>query len=54
MPDYSNFEFDLFSDLELIHILRKSRLLKDDDFVVAILIELDKRSKETVKNDQLY
>lgn len=46
MADYANFEFNLFSDLELAAMLKKSKELKDDEFCKAILLEFKKRAKQ--------
>jgi len=46
IPDYTNFDFSLFSDLELAQMQKESREIGDMDFVHAILIELGRRQKE--------
>src|SRR3990167_2621565 len=53
MADYTHFDFSKFDDLELVIMQRKSHLLHDSEFELAILIELGRRAKtlmETVKH----
>lgn len=46
MADYTNFEFDLFTNLELAAMLKRSRELEDKEFCMAILLEFRNRDKK--------
>ena len=51
MPDYTDFDFNLFSDLELVSMQSESRKIGDVDFVNAILIELGRRQKARLSTE---
>jgi hypothetical protein len=52
MADYTKFPFNMFSDIDLIRMLKESRKLNDKDFVHAILVELGKRGKLKVNENE--
>ena len=51
MPDYTDFDFSLFSDLELVSMQSESRKIVDLDFVNAVLTELGRRQKARLSTE---